>query len=91
MRAGVHRRRTHESRHCVARRISCNITSQRAAKNGLVDSPAHTRPPKGGSERQRPSGGPLSSVPAASWRSARPTALRRTSARSPSGKRVPRS
>ena len=32
MRAGARRRRTHESRQCVARRISCSITSWRAAK-----------------------------------------------------------
>ena len=62
-----------------------------AAKNGRAKSPAHTRPPKGRSERQRPSGAPPSSVPATRWRCARPTALRRTWARSPSGRRVPRS
>ena len=51
MRAGAHRRRTHESRQCVARCISCNITSWRAAKNKRAESPAHTRPPRGRSER----------------------------------------
>ena len=48
-------------------------------------------PPRGRSERQRPSGAPPSSAPAARWRSAGPTALCRTWARSPSGRRVPRS
>ena len=90
MRAGAHKRRAHESRQCVGRRISCSITSRRAAKYGRAESPAHTRPPRGRSERRRPSGAPLSSVPAARWRSARPTPLRRTWARSPSGRRVPR-
>ena len=91
MRAGARRRLAHESRQCAARRISCNMTSWRAAKYGRAESPAHTRPPRGRSERQRPSRAPLSSAPATRWRSASPTALRRTCARSPSGRRVPRS
>ena len=78
MRAIARRRRTHESRQCVARRINCTITSWRAAKNGRADSPAHTRPPRGRRERHRPRGGPASSVPATKWRLTRLAALRRT-------------
>ena len=91
MRAGARRRLAHESRQCAAKRISCNMTSWRATKYGRAESPAHTRPPRGRSERQRPSGAPLNSAPAARWRSASPTALCRTCARSPGGRRVPRS
>ena len=50
-RAGGRGRRTHESRRCVARCLSCSITSRRAAKNGRADSLAHTRPPRGRRER----------------------------------------
>ena len=50
------RMRAHESRQCAARRISCNKTSWRAAKYGRAESPAHTRPPRGRSERKRTSG-----------------------------------
>ena len=89
MRAGGRRHLTHESQQCVARRISCSMASWRAAKNGWAVSPAHTWPPWGRSERQRPSGAPPGSVPATRWHSAKPTALRRTWARSPSGRRVP--
>ena len=91
MHAGARRRRAHESRQCDPRRISCSITSWRAAQYGRAESPAHTRPPRGRSERQRRSGAAPRSAPAAKWRSASPTALRRTWGRSPSGRRVPRS
>ena len=85
MRAGARRRRTHESRQCVARRISCNITSWRAAKNWQAKRPAHTRPPGGGASGNALA---LRSVPAARWRSATPPALRMTWARPPTGRRV---
>ena len=86
MRAGARKRRTHESRQCVAGRMGCTINLWRAAKNGRAESPAHMRPPRGRSERQHPSRAPLSCLPAA-----RPIALRRIWARSPNGRRVPRS
>ena len=91
VRAGTRGRQAHESRQCAARRISCSMTSWRAAKYGRAESPAHTRPPRGRSERQRPSGAPPSIARATRWRSASLTALRKTWARSPSGRRVPRS
>ena len=56
MRAGARRRRAHESRQCAARRMSRDMTSWRAAKYGRAESPAHTRPPGGRSER--PPAGP---------------------------------
>ena len=59
MRATARRRLAHESRQCAARRINCNMTLWRAAKYGHAESPAHTRPPRVRSERQRPSGAPL--------------------------------
>ena len=91
MRASARKRRTHEFRQCVATRISGIITLWRDATHGRADSHAHTRLPKGRSERQRPSVAPHSSVPAIRWRSAKPAALRRTWPRSNSGRRVPRS
>ena len=54
-------------------------------------SPAHTRTFRESSERQHPIRAPHNNVPAARWRSAGPTALRKTWARSPSVRRVPRS
>ena len=45
MRAGARRRRAHESQQCAARRMSCNMTSWRAAKYGRAESRAHA-PPK---------------------------------------------
>ena len=58
--AGARKRRTHESRWCIARRISCSITSRRA-EYGRAESPAHTRPPKGSGSA--PAGPCLTSSP----------------------------
>ena len=71
------------------RRISCNVTSWRAAKYGRAKIPAQMRSPRGWSQQQCPSWAPPSSALATRWRYASFTALRRTWPGSPSGRCVP--
>ena len=90
MQAGVRKRCNHASYRCMAKPCSCSAMSALVAKNGRVRSPAHKWPPSEMSALQRSMGAPCRMRLGAMWRCDSRTPCRRTCARSPSGRHIPR-